>query len=122
MYTFITVILIIICVLLALVVLVQNSKGGGLAAGFSSSNQVMGVRRTTDLLEKLTWGLAVALMVFSIAGTMIQPKGVEAQGTSAVQEQIDAAVTTPEVPAPAIQPQGQQAEQPAQQNAPEGNQ
>lgn len=60
MYTALTVFIILIGALLSLVVLVQNSKGGGLAAGFSTSNQVMGVRRTTDLLEKLTWGLAIA--------------------------------------------------------------
>lgn len=95
MYTLISVILIIICILLALVVLVQNSKGGGLASGFSSSNQVMGVRRTTDLLEKLTWGLAIALMVFSVTGTMLQPRSGETQAASAVQEQIDAAVPPP---------------------------
>jgi len=89
MYTVITVFLIIICLLLALVVLVQNSKGGGLASGFSSSNQIMGVRKTTDVLEKLTWGLAIALMVFSITGTMMIPRGEEAQSTSVIQEQID---------------------------------
>lgn len=89
MYTLITVLIIIICLLLALVVLVQNSKGGGLASGFSSSNQIMGVRKTTDILEKLTWGLAIALMVFSITGTMLIPKGEEAQSTSVIQEQID---------------------------------
>ena len=71
------------------VVLVQNSKGGGLASGFSSSNQIMGVRKTTDVLEKLTWGLAIALMVFSITGTMLIPRGEEAQSTSVIQEQID---------------------------------
>jgi len=89
MYTVITVFLIIICLLLALVVLVQNSKGGGLASGFSSSNQIMGVRKTTDVLEKLTWGLAIALMVFSITGTMMIPRGEEAQSTSVIHEQID---------------------------------
>ena len=107
MYTFISVILIITCILLALVVLVQNSKGGGLASGFSSSNQVMGVRKTTDLLEKLTWGLAIALMVFSISGTMMMPRGAENQASSVVQEQIDAAVPpstgTPQ-PLPSAQP------------------
>ena len=107
MYTFITVILIITCILLALVVLVQNSKGGGLASGFSSSNQVMGVRRTTDLLEKLTWGLAIALMVFSISGTMVMPRSAENQASSVVQEQIDAAVppsTGAPQPLPSTQP------------------
>jgi preprotein translocase subunit SecG len=111
MYTIITVFLIIICLLLALVVLVQNSKGGGLASGFSSSNQVMGVRKTTDVLEKLTWGLAIALMVFSITGTMLMPKGQENQAASAIQEQIDnTAIPTPGT-APA--PIGSQTQQPA---------
>ncbi len=89
MYTVVTVFIIIISLLLAMVVLVQNSKGGGLASGFSSSNQIMGVRKTTDVLEKLTWGLAIALMVFSITGTMLIPKGEQDQGTSVIQEQID---------------------------------
>ena len=47
---FVTALIILVCILLILVVLVQNSKGGGLAANFGSSNQVMGVRRTADFL------------------------------------------------------------------------
>lgn len=89
MYTVITVFIVIICLLLALVVLVQNSKGGGLASGFSSSNQIMGVRKTSDVLEKLTWGLVIALMVFSVTGTMLMPKTQDSQAASAIQEQID---------------------------------
>ena len=61
-------------VLLILVVLVQNSKGGGLASNFSSSNQVMGVRKTTDFLEKATWGLAIAMVVFSIGASLSIPR------------------------------------------------
>jgi preprotein translocase subunit SecG len=67
MATLISIAIIIVCVLLILIVLVQNSKGGGLASSFSSSNQVMGVRKTGDFLEKATWTLAVALLVLSIA-------------------------------------------------------
>ena len=52
MYTAISVLIFIICVLLILIVLVQNSKGGGLASSFASSNQIMGVRKTTDFLKK----------------------------------------------------------------------
>lgn len=121
MYTIITVFIVIISLLLALVVLVQNSKGGGLASGFSGSNQVMGVRRTTDVLEKLTWGLAIALMVFSITGTMFQPKTTETQAASAIQEQIDnAAVPTPGMQQPPVgadQQPAQPAENPAAQPA-----
>ena len=70
MYAVITVLIIIISILLILIVLVQNSKGGGLASNFSSSNQYMGVRKTADFLEKSTWTLAIALLVLSLASVM----------------------------------------------------
>ena len=63
LYIIISVLIFIVCILLILVVLVQNSKGGGLASSFSSSNQLMGVRKTADFLEKSTWSLAIALLV-----------------------------------------------------------
>jgi preprotein translocase subunit SecG len=74
-YLLIAVLIIIICILMVLVVLVQNSKGGGLVSSFSSSNQVMGVRKTADFLEKTTWILAVALLVLSLVSFMVIPKG-----------------------------------------------
>jgi len=67
MYVLLTILIVIASILLTLLVLVQNSKGGGLAAGFSSSNQIMGVRKTTDFLEKATWGLVIFVVVLSIA-------------------------------------------------------
>lgn len=70
MYTIITVLIIIVSILLVLIVLVQNSKGGGLASNFSSSNQYMGVRKTADFLEKTTWSLAIALLILSLASVM----------------------------------------------------
>ena len=87
MYAFIMVIVFIVCILLILLVLVQNSKGGGLASSFSSSNQVMGVRRTTDFLEKATWFLALALVVLSIGATAFLPRHGETQ-KSAIEQQI----------------------------------
>ncbi len=66
MYIFITILILLAAILMILVVLVQKSKGGGLASGFSSSNQIMGVRKTTDFLEKLTWTLAGIMIVLSI--------------------------------------------------------
>ena len=68
----VTAILVFICiltVLLILVVLIQNSKGGGLAGEFGGlgSNQLMGVKKTTDLLEQITWGLGIGVMVLSLA-------------------------------------------------------
>lgn len=69
MGTIISILIVIVCILLILVVLVQNSKGGGLASSFSSSNQVMGVRKTADFLEKATWTLAISLLVLSLVST-----------------------------------------------------
>ncbi len=57
MYVFLSILIFIASVFLILIVLVQNSKGGGLASGFSSSNQIMGVRKTTDFLEKSDMGI-----------------------------------------------------------------
>ena len=55
MYLLLVILMLIASVLMCFIVLIQNSKGGGLASGFSSSNQIMGVRKTTDFLEKATW-------------------------------------------------------------------
>ena len=74
MYVFISILILIASILLILIVLIQNSKGGGLASGFSSSNQIMGVRKTTDFLEKATWSLAGAVIVLSIVTTAFIPR------------------------------------------------
>jgi preprotein translocase subunit SecG len=104
MYTAITILIIITCVLLVLVVLVQNPKGGGISTGIIGSNQVMGVKKTTDFIEKLTWGLALTLVVLClIAGLSLPNKDERGVGTS-MQEQIDnnagAPASRPATPAP----------------------
>lgn len=73
MFVVISVLIIIVCLILALVVLVQNSKGGGLASNFGQGNQVMGVKKTADFLEKATWGLAIGLIVFSLLASFSIP-------------------------------------------------
>ncbi|HNV29631.1 MAG TPA: preprotein translocase subunit SecG [Cyclobacteriaceae bacterium] len=62
-------------VLLVLVVLAQNSKGGGLSSQFggSGASNLIGVKKTGDLLERLTWGFAIAIMVFSLATNFTTP-------------------------------------------------
>ena len=72
MYIFFIVLILIASVLLVLAVLAQSPKSG-MAANFGASNQVMGVRQTADFLEKSTWGLAVAILVFSLCATMFMP-------------------------------------------------
>lgn len=79
MYTFFTILIIIVCVLLILIVLVQNPKGGGLSSAFGQGNQVMGVRKTTDFLEKATWTLAVLLLVLSLLASFTMPKAKTVQ-------------------------------------------
>ena len=69
MYTLIIVLILLASVLMVGIVLIQESKGGGLASGFSASNQIMGVRKTTDFLEKATWGLAIAMVVLSVVSS-----------------------------------------------------
>jgi len=68
MFTVIVTFIVIAALLITLVVLAQNSKGGGLSNQFggSGTSQIMGVKKTGDLLEKLTWGLAIAIMVLSL--------------------------------------------------------
>ncbi len=67
MYLLLIILIVLVCVLLGAIVLIQNPKGGGLTSNFSSSSQLMGVQKTGDCLEKGTWILAIALMVFSLA-------------------------------------------------------
>ena len=97
LYILISVLILITCVLMILVVLVQNSKGGGLASNFASSNQFMGVRKTADFLEKSTWTLAIVLLVLSLFSFVIIPKNqgkVQTQ-ESEIQKQIDESKSKP---------------------------
>ncbi|HYQ56780.1 MAG TPA: preprotein translocase subunit SecG [Draconibacterium sp.] len=98
MYILITVLIFIVCILLVLIVLVQNSKGGGLASNFQSSGQVMGVRKTTDFLEKGTWFLAGALLFLCVVGAGFIPREQIQSEQSRVQEQIETTVDPTQVP------------------------
>ena len=80
------VLIIITSIILVLIVLVQNSKGGGLVSNFSSSNQMMGVRKTTDFLEKATWSLAIALVIFCFASTATLDKKEAVEARSSFEE------------------------------------
>jgi preprotein translocase subunit SecG len=74
------------------IVLIQNSKGGGLASGFSSSNQIVGVQRTTDFLEKGTWILAISLLVLCLISTAFTSTTVVEEQTSDLEGIIENAV------------------------------
>ena len=101
----VTTIIVIICiftVLLILIVLVQNSKGGGLAGEFGGlgSNQLMGVKKTTDLLEQITWGLGIGVMFLSLVSYIMidrnQAGGINSANVDRAQTQTTAApIATP---------------------------
>jgi preprotein translocase subunit SecG len=114
MYTVVTILIILVCVLLVLVVLVQNAKGGGLASGFTSSNQIMGVQKTTDFIEKLTWGLALGLVVLCLVASLALPNKDQRSVGSSMQEQIDNSGTPAQQTPKAAPPQQPAATQPAQ--------
>lgn len=112
MYTAVTILIILTCILLVLVVLVQNPKGGGISSGIIGSNQVMGVKKTTDFIEKLTWGLALTLVGLCLVAGLSLPKKEDRSVGSSMQEKIENAAAP--VTAPAAQQQPAQ-QQPAQQ-------
>ena len=107
MYIFLTILIFIAAILLTLLVLVQNSKGGGLAAGFASGNQVMGAPRTADFLEKATWTLVALIVLFSIFAVGFN-KGQQ------VMAEDQSAIVVDEVPAAPAAPA---AEMPAEESA-----
>lgn len=68
MLLFVLILILIAAVLLILVVLAQNPKGGGLSSQFggSGASNIIGVKKTSDLLEKLTWAFAIVIVVLSM--------------------------------------------------------
>lgn len=105
MHTLFIILTILACVLLVFIVLIQNPKGGGLASGFAGSNNLMGVQRTGDILEKGTWILVIAIMAFSILINVTSPStgtGSELQRqitpTSAPTSPLQTPSTTPAAP------------------------
>src|SRR6478735_971135 len=77
MYTLLVGGIIFFAILVVLVVLAQNSKGGGLSNQFggSGASNLIGVKKTGDLLERLTWGFAIAIMVFTLATNFTNREG-----------------------------------------------
>lgn len=78
-YTLLVILIVLASFLMIGIVLIQESKGGGLSSQFSSSNSIMGVRKTTDIVEKTTWGLAIAMVVISVACAYVAPQSTASQ-------------------------------------------
>ena len=96
-YIFVSILIIVACLFQVLIVLVQNSKGGGLAANFTSAGQTMGVRKTADFLEKATWTLCAAILFLCIVATATIPRG-STEEQSRIKGRIDNAVDPNAIP------------------------
>ena len=92
MYTLLVILIVIAALLMVGIVLIQESKGGGLASQFSGYNQIGGVRKTTDFIEKTTWGLAAAMVLLSVFCAYVAP---QASNVSSVLENYEVPATNP---------------------------
>ncbi len=88
MITLLTIIIALNCLLLMGVVLIQNPKGGGVDSTFGGggANQMFGAAKSTDFIEKLTWGLAISLFVLCII-TAVMVSGGDTSGVTPLQSQ-----------------------------------
>ena len=92
LYTLFVILIVIAAILMIGIVLIQESKGGGLSSSFAGYNQVAGVRKTTDFIEKATWALAASMVAISIICAWVAPT---VSTDSSVMEGIENPVTNP---------------------------
>ncbi|MBD5237212.1 MAG: preprotein translocase subunit SecG [Bacteroidales bacterium] len=109
MYIFIAILIVIASLLLIGVVLIQKSKGGGLASDYSSGNQYLGYRKTTDFVEKATWSLAIFICILSICAAFTVKTPVTQSSIQTVAPAPNSAAPAPvnkpaAAPAPAATP------------------
>lgn len=112
LFTIVVIIGIIAAILLGLVVLIQNPKGGGLSGTFGgAANQIFGYKRTTDDIEKITWGLVIVVFALCLGASALKPTETTASGNGGL---VPEAVQPASSGAP-IQslPESDAAEQPA---------
>ncbi len=107
LYTICIGLVLVASVLLILAVLVQSPKSG-MAANFGASNQVMGVRQTTDFLEKFTWAMAVGILIISLVATMAMGNSMSHGGAelskdaeAIIERQMESAPAIPQAEVPA---------------------
>ncbi len=108
MYTIFAILIVIASILLVGVILIQKSKGGGLAANVNNYNQFMGVRKTTDFIEKATWCLAAFICVLSIASAFVTDTPSIVEGAPQIKK-----LPTSETQAPNFGTQAEEAATPA---------
>ena len=114
LFTILTVLVLVASALLTLIVLLQNGKGGGLASNFVAGNQTFGVRQTTDILEKITWGLVAFVGVGAIVINIftLNPVKDTVDYTEKITTEVetpDFSTTMPEAEAPATETPAEEA-------------
>lgn len=77
MFYLIVSLIVITCIGIIGIVLIQNPKGGGIASNFGALNQISGVKQTTEGVEKVTWGMAIVLVVLCLLITPYMRGSVE---------------------------------------------
>lgn len=94
---FFVILIILVCTILGLIILVQNPKGGGLVGNVGGfSNQMMGVKQTTDMLEKGTWVLAIVVGLLCLFSSIFVP-----HSSRQVIEKVNAGAPAPQSSIPA---------------------
>lgn len=93
-FTILVVLVILAAVLLIGVILIQKSKGGGLSSSFAGANQIVGVRRTNNFIEKVTWSLAGAIAVLAILSSYAMEGNAITSTSRVKQTNTEAAAST----------------------------
>lgn len=115
MNTVLVVLTVIVSILLIIVVLIQKSKGGGLASNFAGSNQVLGVNRTNNFIEKTTWALAIIILVLSVLSSFVgSNKADEHKGNLKIEAPVQQQATDFGTPNPVAESATTPAPAPAQ--------
>lgn len=97
----VVILIILVCLVLSFFVLIQNPKGGGLSGSFGGfGGQVMGVKKSTDAVEKMTWYSILALVVIILASYFMTPTVVKSgevteDGKTKIGGNISAPPTAP---------------------------
>ncbi len=112
LYTIFIALILVASVLVILAILVQSPKSG-MAANFGASNQVMGVRQTSDFLEKFTWAMAIAILSLSLLATVVMDGSLVSRSNSEISRDAETFMQMQDELAPAIP----QVELPAEESA-----
>jgi preprotein translocase subunit SecG len=101
MFTLLISLIVLFSVLLIILILVQNPKGGGISGEFGSAGatQMFGVQKTGDLVEQLTWGFSIAILVLVLVTNFAISNGTM-DASQSVNVEKAATKTVPAAPAP----------------------